>query len=359
MKMGKVHFLVNESAMTYSLENLHWVMQSRALLAEGSAPIVSDSECMELALRDASDQLRPLRDAGSLNHFLEFHLKSGRLGNLFEALLQFWLERLIGVRDLAHGIAIREGGSTQGELDFVFRWPEGWEFGGSGQGSSAPIEQWEAAVKFFMCIAPTPELAVRADSFVGQALVDRLDRKLELSLKKQLPLSETPRAREVLATHGFSGPMRSRLFFKGRLFYPLAWNWRHVAASPVVSPRHERGWWISWEGKPSLEQLMDADRRAFGGLGSRAWVILGKDRWMGRVSEPVGSLDVLDDDQLRARLDFHFAMGTNALQLARLERLEDGSWHEPAFDEGLGRGMVLVAGWPNSVENAENLLSKF
>ncbi len=321
-----------------NLENLLWVMESPNLLAEGAAPVVADSECTNLLDRARSEWARLQSDPADLERFLLEHRKSRRLGNLFESLLQFWLERLFGVSELVHGLAIREGGETRGELDFVFRWPEGG------------IEHWEAAVKFFMCIAPTPEQAVRADAFVGQALVDRLDRKLALSLQKQLPLARYPLTQERLAGLGFSDEICSRLFFKGRLFYPLAWDWRNVAPPPEVSPRHERGWWISWEGEASLEQLLGADRRAFGTSGPRAWVVLGKERWMGRVSEPSGSTELLDDRQLFSQLCSHFTSSTNAVQLARLERLEDGSWREPAFDERLGRGMVLMPGWPARVE---------
>jgi hypothetical protein len=330
-----------------NLENLRWMMESPCLLAEESAPLVADSDCAAFLAQAAAEWSRLQAEPASLNEFIQLHRKSGRLGNLFEALLQFWLKRMLAVRDLVHGVAIREGGATRGELDFVFR------------SSFGEIEHWEAAVKFFMCIAPVPELAVRADSFVGQALVDRLDRKLELSLKKQLPLAETLRAREVLAGLGFSGSIRSRLFFKGRLFYPLAWDWRRVAAPPEVSPRHERGWWISWEGESSISRLVEADRLAFGESGPRVWVMLGKERWMGRVSEPAGSSELLDDLQLRAKLDTHFASSTNAVQVARVEQLADGAWQEPAFETGMGRGMVLIPGWPNSVEDSEELLSKF
>jgi len=334
--------------MRQLLENLHWVMDSPGLLAEGAGPVVSDAECQRFSERAASEWARLLSDPAALERFLLEHRKSGRLGNLFEALLRFWLERLLGVGELAQGIAIREGGATRGELDFVLRSPEGG------------VEHWEAAVKFFMCIAPTSELAVRADSFVGQALVDRLDRKLELSLTRQLPLARHPKAQERLAELGFSGPIRSRLFFKGRLFFPLAWDWRNVIAPPEVSPHHERGWWISWEGESSLELLREADSASASASGSsRAWVVLGKERWMGRVSEPGGSSEVLDDRQLRERLESYFGASTNAVQLARVERLEDGSWQEPLFRQGLGRGMILISGWPHSVPDAGLLLSKF
>lgn len=324
------------------IENLRWVMASPGLIAEAAGPVVSDAECERFSARATSEWAGLLSNPAALERFLLEHHKSGRLGNLFESLLQFWLEELLAVREVAAGVAIRDGGATLGELDFVFR------------SSEAGVEHWEAAVKFFMCIAPTPELAVRANSFVGQALVDRLDRKLELSLKKQLPLARHPRAREILAGRGFAGPIRSRLFFKGRLFYPLAWDWRNVVPPPDVAPMHERGWWISWEGESSIRQLLDVDHRLEDSGGTdavrspRAWVVLGKERWMGRVSVPSGSLEILDDQQLRNRLHDHFQASTNAVQLARVEQLEDGSWREAAFSEGMGRGMVLTTGWPTN-----------
>lgn len=319
------------------MEDLLWVMECPGLIAEAGMPTVTDAECRKLLAQSSGEWARLRSDPGLLERFILLHQKSGRLGNRFETLLQFWLEKMLGVSEIAHGIAIREGGFTLGELDFVFRSHDGG------------VEHWEAAVKFFMCVAPTPELAARADSFVGQALVDRLDRKLALALEKQLPLATTPRAREVLASLGFTGPVRSRLFFKGRLFYPLAWNWRDVQGPSEVSPQHQRGWWISWEGADSIDGLVRAEKAAFSGVGRRAWVLLPKERWMGRVSESEASGGWLEEEQLRRRLDEHFASSRNALQLARVEQLSDGSWQEPPFDRGLGRGMILPPGWPGSV----------
>ena len=95
--------------------------------------------------------------------------------------------------------------------------------------------------------------------------------------------------------------------------------------------------------------FMRAEKAAFSGLGRRAWVLLPKERWMGRVSEYEASGGWLEEEQLQRRLDEHFASSRNALQLVRVEQLSDGSWQEPPLDRGLGRGMILPPGWPGSV----------
>ena len=326
------------SSLVQDFQNLSWVMRSPSLLKDFSGIPVSDAECLKWWNPSASMLAQLEKDPEPLREYLDHHRRSGRLGNLFEVLIRFWLEGLLGVRELAQGVAIREGGETRGELDFIFRFPE-----------TAIIQHWEVAVKFFMCIAETPDGAQQMDHFVGQALVDRLDRKLALSIQKQLPLIRDPQAREVLKQLGFYGEIQSRLFFKGRLFYPLKWKWREVLGPIEVSAQHERGWWLAWGGRQSLEQLHEYESQVSWKSSERAWVTLGKERWMGLVEEGSESGSLLDDERLFSFLEQHFTSERGAIQLARVYRSEDGRWREPTFSSGMGRGMILGPGWPHSV----------
>jgi hypothetical protein len=262
-------------------------------------------------------------------------VQSGRLGDRFESLVRFWLENFLGVRELAQGIAIRDQRETIGELDLVYRWPGD---------PRAITEHWEVAVKFYMCIAPSWRESLNAEHFVGQALLDRLDKKFELSITKQLKLAEDPRAKAELMKRGFTGPLRSRLFFKGRLFYPLSWNWREVPAPEIVSAQHERGYWLAWNGSHSLAALKER-------AGEGCWVVLPKSRWLEfPVREPAGSAELLSDEALVLTLDQHFQRSRNALQLAWVERGGDGDWQEPPSSQGPGRGMIMMPGWPESAK---------
>ena len=330
------------------MSNLEWVMRSPSLLRPASPEIITHEECLRW-FTNGTRAIEALQsDPHPLEEFLRLHRKSGRLGSLFETLLGFWLERLLKVDGLAQGVPIREGRSTVGELDFIFRWPAPDKIAAA----LSHAEHWEVAVKFFMCIAPTPEQAVRSETFVGQALVDRLDRKLALSMEKQLPLAQDPRAKETLAARGFSGPIASRLFFKGRLFYPMDWSWRKVQAPPEISLNHERGWWLAWSGESALERLRETAERseAHAPSANRRWVLLGKEHWMGGVEFPEGDgLQALEDPDLLEKLNQHFSVSKNAIQIARVERRSDGTWAEMDGDSGAGRGMILMPGWPESV----------
>jgi hypothetical protein len=297
------------------VRDLEWVIRSPSLLSSALAVELPWTEKFERLRKDS----QPLRD------FLNSRPSSGRLGNWFEALVGYALrESESEPIDWISGVAIREASHTQGELDLIFR-PQSQLLG---------FEHWELAVKFYLCIARSPCEAHRLESYVGQALLDRLDLKLSHLIEKQLPLARTAQARAHLESLGFRGEPVSRLFMKGRLFYPRSWNPSEVRLPEAISPAHERGWWMAWNAEEFL-----------GWAGDARWVILPKKRWLGRVEtdvEPQSSREVAET------LDEHFRTSRNAIQLARLQPAFEGGYCEALWPEAPGRGMILCPGWPSS-----------
>jgi hypothetical protein len=280
--------------------------------------VVADPECETLFNRSKDAWDRLCLDPRPLQEFLALHDRSGRLGNRFESLLLFWLTELLGLSPVHSGVAIREGAQTLGELDFVLRSPR----------SPGVWEHWEAAVKFYMCTAPAPEGARDPASFVGQALLDRLDLKLAHLFERQLKLGQDPRALPVLQALGVDRLSCSRLFMKGRLYYPLEWDWRKLPGPVGVSAQHERGWWISWDdsGRDRLKTL-----RLEGG--AKEWRVHPKSRWM---SPPAfaGSSGWGFESQ-------------EALTQALHQHFSDPEAPTLALT-GHGVGMILKPGWPQS-----------
>ncbi len=281
---------------------LKWVMESPALLSREVADLVTDEECSAALSRFEPIAVPP----------------KPRLGDYFESLVVHWHRRLLGHESCVQGVPIRQGQSrTIGELDLVF------------ESSPGELEHWEVAVKFYMCIAPDPGRGLRLSDYVGQALRDRLDLKLAHLLDHQLPLARHPLVESALAARGLRGRIRSRLFMKGRLFYPVAWDWRGVKAPAEISKDHLRGWWMPWSAELSRKHLQLAPD-------GEKWAILEKPHWLGGWRPGV---DLLDQRELEDRLGDHFSVSSNAVQLARIK----------AGVEIPGRGMILMPGWPDSV----------
>jgi hypothetical protein len=173
-----------------------------------------------------------------------------RLGFYFEALYECLLSQLLGWEVLQRNIPIREAGISLGELDFVVRNP------GTGQ-----VEHHEIAVKFYLGY---PEPGAQQVFWYGPNQTDRLDLKSRRILEQQSQRTHLDAASTTLAQLGLKGPLRSRVFMPGYLFYPQS----RRLASPLGVPRnHERGSWIYWD---------EALQRQH-----QSWVQLRKPHWLG------------------------------------------------------------------------------
>jgi hypothetical protein len=122
-----------------------------------------------------------------------------RLGHYVERLYRVLLESLLGWDILLQNQQIHSGGRTIGELDFVVY-----------NHHDQRVEHHEIAIKFYL----------GHTQWFGPNAHDRLDLKTSSLLNQQSQRSKTPEARELLAGHGISGPLTTRIFMPGYLFYP-------------------------------------------------------------------------------------------------------------------------------------------
>lgn len=198
------------------VRDLLWTLRSPGLLSPEIEQVVPESWA-ETVFRQNQDFFSSLeRDPTSLLTHLSRNTRGGRLGIYFENLVAFLLQYAAKVENLKIGIPVLENKITVGEYDFLFSEPE-----------HNQKMHWEAAVKFYLAYG---------ERFIGPGGQDRLDLKLRKIFDQQLRLPERAGLKDVV----------SKVFLKGRLFYPLKPDWASAreTASPALSKTHLRGWWI-------------------------------------------------------------------------------------------------------------------
>jgi len=156
-----------------------------------------------------------------------------RLGRYYERLWQFAVEHAPGVELLAANLPIRLGGHTLGELDLLLRDRDG-------------VHHLELAIKLYL----GPQQADGRDpgNWLGPGSNDRLDRKLKHFSQHQLPMSNRPESREILAKLDIQ-TFTASLWLGGYLLYP----WPGHALPPAgAHPQHLRGRWLHQRDWPAF-----------------------------------------------------------------------------------------------------------
>src|SRR5687768_14976640 len=128
------------------VRDLAGVMGAPGLLDPGRScvpgAVISDGECSALLERHCGKLAELDRDPRELERWIEAAQGGSRLlGRYFEALLGFWIARVLGARKLEHSIKVLRDRQVVGELDFIFEDADG------------NLKHWEASVKFYLCIA--------------------------------------------------------------------------------------------------------------------------------------------------------------------------------------------------------------
>lgn len=238
-----------------------------------------------------------------------------RLGRLAELLVAFWLGNTDRFELLAVNLAVREGGRTLGDFDFVFR-----------DHATGAAVHWELAVKFYL---QRPG-ANGFTGYIGPAGQDILAAKADRVFSRQLMLGQTPAGMAALAALGL-GQVEARAFLKGWLFYPVTGE---GCAVPGVNPAHCRGWW-----RHHRSDTGDGWLRA--GCGYR---VIDRLEWL---AWPCASAGAVDATMLKACLDQHFASGGKALMVVEF----DGT---SCHAREIGRGFVVPPGWPQQAVDGAN-----
>ena len=287
-----------------AVRDLAWLLGSAALLQPLRFPIWDDHDSSRI-FDDAKPLLHALEHdpAPLMRHLALRPVK--RLGYYVENLLGFAFAHLPGWRIVAEHWAIRDGGHTIGELDFLLQ-----------PANTDGLLHLECAYKLFLQYQP----ALGIQGFIGPGARDRLHLKLDKLLLQQLPLSQRP---EV--TRQIEAPIAERrAWLKGWLFYPFG---RQPQLPAELSPAHPHGWW----------QHLGPARTMLRQSGSR-WAVLPRLRWIApaRLDPPATPLD---GPQMSNWLEQHYFDKAIPQLLVELAPCEHG-WLE------IGRGFVVGDNWP-------------
>ncbi|WP_417547870.1 DUF1853 family protein [Marinobacter segnicrescens] len=280
--------------------HLDWLCRSPQLLRCEQSFALRDQLPADLADRLARWDADPASRPAALNEPAH-----PRLGYYFERLYECVMTHLLGWQLLAKNLQVRDGsGRTLGELDFLLRNPETGE-----------VEHHEIAVKFYLGYQQDESDTL----WYGPNSRDRLDRKVRRLLEHQSRLTERPEARKAMTDLGIPGPVTSRIFMPGYLFYPPD---TPLTVPDFVPADHLRGTWLY------RHDLADQDMAA--------WVPLHKPHWLGPWSQPDRP-----DPELAARVMDTVAEHARPRLFAVLsEDAASGQWIE------VERVFVVPENWP-------------
>ena len=295
------------------VRDLAWVIGSPGLLDETWAAyagrVVDDAWC-RAQLKTCFPWLAGLDNAPHSLHDSIAQRPTRRLGQYFESLIAFWLAHTPDTQMIATNLQVQNAQRTLGEYDFLFRDAVG------------NICHWEAAVKFYLQAEPLYEQR----AFIGLAVRDRLDIKLDRVFQHQLELGHTPAGRAAMP----KGVVlkNTQAFIKGYLFYHATQAGKYFTPIPGVSDNHLSGWWIRHPVGSLPQTTSDS-----------CWTILPRLRFLAPVRLDAG-VSVMKQTEICAALDTHFAVSEESVQVIELQRYMDNSWREAT------RGFVVCSNWP-------------
>jgi hypothetical protein len=300
----------------HAVRDLAWVIGSPGLLDEAWAAyagrVVDDAWCRAQLSTCAQWLVGLDAEPRRLHDFIALR-PTFRLGQYFESLVAFFLANLPDTQIIATNLQVQNAQRTLGEYDFLFRDADG------------NICHWETAVKFYLQAEPLSEQR----AFIGLAVRDRLDIKLDRVFQHQLQLGYTPDGRAALPTGVVL--KKTQAFIKGYLFYPVTQAGKYfipVAPIPGVSVNHLSGWWV----RNPVGLLPQTTSDSY-------WIILPRISFLAPVRLEAEA-SVMRQVEICAALDAHFAVSDESVQVVELQRDKNDSWRE------VTRGFVTCSQWP-------------
>ena len=240
------------------VRDLKWVVMSPSLICHSQ----NNSELAEFENTESIDE-REL--AAFLTPYAKF-----RVGEYFEGLVLYWLDKLCQLKIVAQQQQIRDGKQTIGEIDFLF------------EDEAGELNHWETAVKFYLHF---PEDNPTGSHFVGPNASDWFEKKIKRLTGHQLPFGKKH----------FPDVTRSTAFVKGMIFY-------HPHVTPPsqlpenLSASHLRGTWIR---NSEISWLNDTKEK-------RVFRILHKPYWLSPEVSSSENKDLKSFDELKFDLEMHF-----------------------------------------------------
>ncbi len=233
---------------------------------------------------------------------------SNRLGEYFEILMTTWVDQVPPATLIAANLQVPGGRGTVGEFDLLFR-------------RDRAVRHWELAIKFYLGHPGRFE----EPRWYGPNPKDRLDKKWDKMLRRQLPLGDKRAAKKVLQGLGVDEPLESRAFIKGYFFDPLDAQWE-VSEHRDANAHALRGWWVHRGQLAAFAERLDP-------TGERRWMTLPRLRWMSPAR-----VDGRDRPRSFAQLTHKLPEHRHFL-VAGLEETDAGL-------REVTRGFVVPDGWP-------------
>jgi len=271
--------------------DLKWAVMSPSLICHSQ-------NNSELAGFEHTDSI----DERELAAFLTPYAKY-RVGEYFEGLVLYWLEKICQLKIVAQQQQIRDGNQTIGEIDFLF------------EDEAGELNHWETAVKFYLHF---PEDNSTGSHFVGPNASDWFEKKIKRLTGHQLPFGKKH----------FPEITRSTAYVKGMIFY-------HPHLTPPsqlpahLSAKHLKGTWIRFS---ELSWLNDQNENC-------VFRVMHKPYWLSPEVSSSGNKDLKSFEELQSELDKHFRKKEWPLLISVLKC-------QQTLCEEIDRVFVVAESWP-------------
>lgn len=222
-------------------------------------------------------------------------VRSPRLGIYHEALWQYFLQHYPEVTLIAHNVAVRDGGCTLGEFDYIVQ-----------HNPTQQVYHIEVATKYYLSFP-----SAGGDVWFGPSLQDRFDLKASHLLNHQIQLSDTPAGRAALTKLGVN-TVTKVVSVGGMLFYGEA---------PCALPEHIH--WDHARGKHLTLQTFSAM------ASNHTWMVVPRYDWLAPLLLN-SDQGFMDHGQLYKMLAKAFEERHQPLMVASLipSATHHGSWQE-------------------------------
>ncbi|MDG1513764.1 MAG: DUF1853 family protein [Mariniblastus sp.] len=195
------------------VDDLIWAINSPSLISNVFLDSAHERESHGVVQLLDSDDI-------SFEHLGEFmeSVRDRRVGRYFERLILYWLVHVRQVEMVAHGLQVRDGKQTLGEIDFLFT------------DERRLLNHWEVAIKFYLY---DPGHLRNGSHHLGPNASDNFEAKTQRMFEHQLLQSQ----------RDFPEVAIRRAFVKGRIFYPMEMVEKPTTPANLAA-NHLTGWWI-------------------------------------------------------------------------------------------------------------------